>query len=307
MNRILVTGATGFVGRCALPALAERGFEIHAMMRHTGGDLPAGVTCHAVDMLDIPAATRLIGEVRPTHLLLSAWTTQPGAFWTDPQNESWAAATQTMARAFFAAGGRRAMLAGSCAEYDWSDPVLASGPVREDAAQGLPQTPYGRAKRRAAEALAKAAADAGGEHTIGRIFFPMGPGEHRNRFLPDIATALIAGHPAKLGPGQQVRDIIDVRDAGAALAALVDANVVGAVNVGSGVGVRLADVALRVGEMVGRPDLVHLGSLPARPGEPPVLVADVSRLRGGTGFQPRFKLEDTLAATLSYWRAVEHT
>jgi nucleoside-diphosphate-sugar epimerase len=59
--------------------------------------------------------------------------------------------------------------------------------------------------------------------------------------------------------------------------------------------------------MVGRPDLVHLGSLPARPGEPPVLVADVSRLRGETGFQPRFKLEDTLAAALSYWRVVEHT
>ena len=49
------------------------------------------------------------------------------------------------------------------------------------------------------------------------------------------------------------------------------------------------------------------GAGPARTGEPPVLVADVSRLHGATGFQPRFKIEDTLAAALSYWRAVEHT
>jgi nucleoside-diphosphate-sugar epimerase len=308
MSRILVTGAAGFIGRHTLPALQARGFEVHGTSRHTLGDREkfSGSMLHNVDVLDASAAAALVDRVRPTHLLLAAWTTTPGEFWTDPRNEAWAAATEAIARSFYAAGGRRVVVAGSCAEYDWLDPALTRGPLREDAAQGVPHTIYGRAKRRAAAALAKAAEEAGAEYAIGRIFFPMGPGESRRRFLPDLAEALLAGLPAKLGPGDQLRDVIDVRDVGAALAAIVDSTATGPLNIGTGKGIRLADVARRAGEMLGRTELIMLGSLPPRPNEPPALVADIGRLSAATGFRPRHDLDDMLSAALSYWRAVAH-
>ena len=62
----------------------------------------------------------LIEEVRPSHLLHFAWETRHGYFWQAPENQIWAEATVDLARAFKDAGGRRAVFAGSCAEYDWA-------------------------------------------------------------------------------------------------------------------------------------------------------------------------------------------
>lgn len=259
------------------------------------------VTTHHLDLHDIAAVDALIDRVKPSHLLLSAWSTAHGAFWTDPANELWVASCVATAGHFLECGGRRIVLAGSCAEYDWSDRVLIEGPIPESAAQGDPQTPYGRAKRKAADAMSGLAREAGASFAVGRIFFPMGWGEGPQRFLPTVVTAMLEGRPARLGSGQQVRDVMDVRDTGVALAALVASDVSGAVNIGSGRGVKLADVARRAASMCGGPDLLQLGALPARAGEPQQLVADIRRLRDEVGFSPCFTLDDTIASSFEYW------
>ncbi|MES2711837.1 MAG: NAD-dependent epimerase/dehydratase family protein, partial [Pseudomonadota bacterium] len=58
-RRILVTGAGGFIGRHALPALAARGFEVHAATRAA---LP-GATCHALDLMDAAATRALLDTI----------------------------------------------------------------------------------------------------------------------------------------------------------------------------------------------------------------------------------------------------
>ncbi len=72
MKRVLVTGATGFIGRHALPLLAERGYEVHALVG-ASKDMPSLTRPDAP--VDIAA---LVEEVRPSHLLHFAWYAVPG-------------------------------------------------------------------------------------------------------------------------------------------------------------------------------------------------------------------------------------
>jgi nucleoside-diphosphate-sugar epimerase len=64
----------------------------------------------------------------------------------------------------------------------------------------------------------------------------------------------------------------------------------------------VAEVAETLGRLAGRPELVRLGALPAREGDPPMLVADVTRLSREIGFHPVHSFEDSLAHCLDWWR-----
>ena len=99
-----------------------------------------------------------------------------------------------------------------------------------------------------------------------------------------------------------MRDFIDARDAGAAFAALLASEVTGAVNIATGEPHSVAEVALTLGRLTGRPELVRLGALPDRLDDPPYLVADTSRLRKEVGYSPAIGFERMLVDALEWWR-----
>jgi nucleoside-diphosphate-sugar epimerase len=283
LKRVLVTGATGFIGRQTVEPLLARGYEVHAVGRREA------------DLLDPEAAARLVDDVRPTHLLHLAWYAEPGAFWESPENDRWLAASVRLLEAFAAAGGSRAAVAGTCAEYDWSGDGLLS----EAATPLAPRTRYGEAKNALREAAERVDVSLG----WGRVFFLYGPHEDERRLVASVARALVSGAPARTTHGSQVRDLLHVTDVGSAFAALLDADVEGAVNIGSGDGVAIAEVVRHLADAAGRPDLVELGALDARPDDPPRLVADVGRLREEVGWRPARSLEEGLRDTVEWWRS----
>ncbi len=297
MKRVLVTGAGGFIGRQALAPLAARGFEVVALSRGSAPGI-AGVQWRHGDLLEPSAARRLIGDVRPSHVLHFAWFTEPGQFWSSPENARWVGATEALLLAFEAAGGGRFVAAGTCAEYDWSSGGVcseASTPIR-------PSTPYGRAKD-AARRLADAAAARGAISAAwGRVFHLYGPHEHPSRFVASVIRALLSGEPARCTAGTQVRDFLHVADVGDAFAALVDGDVSGAVNIASGEPVTNASVARLIAELTGRSDLLHLGAVPMRPGDPDRLVADIARLRDVVKWSGKRTLMEGLTETIAWWR-----
>ena len=96
---------------------------------------------------------------------------------------------------------------------------------------------------------------------------------------------------------------MDVRDVGAAFAALLLSDVNGVVNIASGNGVAIADVARLMGELARRPDLIELGALPDRPNEPSQIVANVDRMAREVGFTPHISLREGLEHALKFWTA----
>jgi nucleoside-diphosphate-sugar epimerase len=297
MTRLLITGATGFLGEPAVRAAVEH-FEVHATARTLRDPLPSGVRFHACDLLGPGAAAGLIEAVRPTHLLHLAWIATPGAYWTAPDNHRWVDASKQLLLAFARCGGRRAVVAGTCAEYDWT----AAGACREFDTPTRPSTTYGRCKLE----LARWAAAFGRARGIGvawaRLFWLYGPREHPARLVPSVAKALLAGEAAPCSAGTQERDFLHTEDAAAALATLTRSAVTGPVNVASGEPVAVRAVVAHIGAACGRPDLIRFGERPTPAGEPPRVVADVTRLRDELGWHPRVGLAAGLAETVAWWR-----
>jgi nucleoside-diphosphate-sugar epimerase len=282
-----VTGATGYIGRQVLEPLRRRGFEVHAADR-----------AHGVDLRSAEGAGRILQRVRPTHLLHLAWYVEHGSFWTSEENLRWVDASLRLLQAFAAAGGERAVIAGSCAEYAWAVP----GPLSEETTPLRPSTLYGACKRGLHEVARGLANQDGFALAWGRIFFSFGPGEPPGRLVPSIATALLEGREAPMTHGRQVRDFVSVEDLGRGFAALVDSDVTGPVNVASGTGISLVDVATMIARAAGRPELLRVGALPERPGEPPELVADVTRLHDEVGWAPEDEVVDRLARLVAELR-----
>ena len=116
MKRVLVTGATGCVGRQAVPLLAQRGWEVHAVaLGEAPTDLP-GPVWHVANLLERADARRVVEEARADALLHLAWFIAPGQWAKAPENLDWVTASLALGRAFREAGGRRMVVAGSCLE-----------------------------------------------------------------------------------------------------------------------------------------------------------------------------------------------
>jgi nucleoside-diphosphate-sugar epimerase len=302
VKRVLVTGGTGFVGAHSLPLLVERGYEVHASHLREPDRRSSGVRWHRADLLDENETAALVEAVAPTHLLHFAWYAEPGEFWHSEQNLCWVEAGLRLLRAFRASGGERAVLAGSCAEYDWSA-VGADGVCSEDATPLRPATLYGTSKLALGAIGSRWAAGGGPSLAHGRIFFVYGPAEDPRRLVSSVARALTRGEPAPCSEGGQRRDFLHTNDVAGAFVALLDSDVTGAVNIGSGTATAIRDVVSIVAAAAGRPELVRFGELASRPDEAPALVADVHRLRDEVGWSPTLSLEQGIREVVEWWEA----
>jgi nucleoside-diphosphate-sugar epimerase len=281
MKRVLVTGASGFIGRHTVPLLSAAGYEVHT------------ASFPEVDLLNAGARRDVVARVRPTHLLHLAWHVPPGKYWTSLENVRWLQASLDLVTEFAGQGGERVVTAGTCAEYNWSP----GGVCRETGTPLEPASLYGASKdalRRIQESLA---GQFGFRSCWGRVFFPYGPGEPAGRLVPSVIDSLRRGEPARCSHGRQVRDFLHVADVARAFVVLLESDCMGAVNIGSGAGVSIAEVVRTIGDLFGRHDLIRLGELPARAGEPNELVADTTVLRS-LGFAPQFDLRSGLADTM---------
>ena len=296
-RRTLVTGASGFVGRQTLGPLAVAGVEVHAVghrrPQHETGD----VHWHDVDLLDQAARRALVRSVRPELVLHLAWEARHGLFWTAPTNLSWVAATLSLLREASEAGAQRFVGVGTCMEYGDSTTVCD-----ENTSSLVPLTLYGVCKDACRRAAEEFAATQRVSFAWARLFLLYGPGEAPERLLPTVVRQLLSGEAAPITSGRAVRDFMDVRDAGTALAALALSNVRGAVNVASGRASSVREVVEMLARLAERPELVRVGALPDRD-EPARLVASVARLFEEVGYRDVRSLKTGLLQALDDWRS----
>jgi nucleoside-diphosphate-sugar epimerase len=296
-RRVLVTGATGFIGRHSLAPLRARGFEVHAVHSRAAPSIAADVTWHHANLLDPAAAARVIEAAAADHLLHLAWYVEPGKLIAAPENLNWVSASLTLIRAFHAQGGRRCVISGSCYEYDWR-----FGYCSEALTPRCPDTLYGAAKH-GLEATFHAYCDAHGlSGAWGRAFFMYGPFEDPRRLVASAATALLAGKEAPSSHGRQIRDYMHVQDVADALVTLLDSDAQGPFNVASGRATTIREIVETLGTLTGRSDLLRIGALPARANDAPLVVGDPAKLFSATGWTPKYDLLTGLGHTVDWWR-----
>jgi len=296
LKRVLLTGASGFIGYHCVEPLQARGYEVHAISTKPPALDARGVHWHQCDLTDARACTAVLQTVRPSHLLHLAWYVVPGKLIAAPENFTWVTASLELARAFAAAGGKRLAVCGSGYEYDWN-----YGYCSERLTPRQPNTVYGACKQALHLMIESFAAQAGVSAAWGRVFFLYGPHEHPQRLVSSAVLSLLKGEPAKFSHGRQIRDYMHVQDVADGLVALLDSDVQGAVNVSSGQALTLREIVLTVGRLLRRPDLIVLGAIPARANDTPLVVGDNTRLVSEVGWTQKLDLEAGLAQTIEWW------
>ena len=312
-KRVLVTGAGGFIGRWSVPALQRLGYEVHAVLSEQANravcanrgvsEQLLGAKIHFADLLEESSMDAVVRVVRPTHLLHFAWIATPGLYWDSEENFLWAAASEQLLLSFRAHGGRRVMMAGSCAEYDWSRVDVCdewTSPLADESAAQVSR--YAQCKL----ALQRTLADVGRRDHLstawGRIFFQFGPYEHPDRLVPSVIRNLLLNREAPCSQGSQVRSFLHVADVGAAFAAVLDGDLEGPVNIGSEERISVAELVQRIARHMGRQDLLRMGARPAPAREPLLLVPALHRLRDQAHWRPRLTLDEAVSETIAWWR-----
>jgi nucleoside-diphosphate-sugar epimerase len=242
----------------------------------------------------------VVAQVDAEILVHLAWYAEHRKFWTSLENVRWVEASLALLRAFAATGGRRAVIAGSCAEYEWSREIYP------ETAPLAPTTLYGAAKHGLHVVARALCRQLNVELAWGRLFFLYGPFESPDRFVPSLVVNLLRGERTPMTEGTQKRDFLHSADAGAAFAALADSDLTGPVNIASGQAVALRDLAWEIARRLDRDDLVMIGARPMAEDEPPTLQADVGRIRDELGWTPRIELTHGLDSVIEWWRERIH-
>ena len=300
MKKVVVTGAKGFIGRHTLKNLRDRNFEIHAIVSKNAPDIDLN-NCHwhLANLLDINQIKQLFEQIKPTHFLHFAWCySRPGKYWQAEDNFLWVQASLEMLKQFQAQGGQRVVMSGTCAEYDWN-----YGYCSEFITPKNPSSPYGICKNAMQEMLQSYANLTNLSSAWGRIFLPYGPYEYVDRLVASVICSLLKGEPARCSHGRQMRDFLYVQDVADAFVALLESDVTGPVNIGSGQPMAIKDMVYKIGEQMGRSDLIQLGAIPAATNDTPLVIADVKRLSDEVGFQPTYNLERGIEETINWWRS----
>jgi nucleoside-diphosphate-sugar epimerase len=302
MTTILLTGASGFIGTQVLAALLRRGHSVHAIDRKKPSGIDnAGVTWHSVNLLDRDSIAALLESVRPEGLIHLAWETKHGFYWRSPSNLEWLSASLLMLHDFSRFGGKRVVIAGSSAEYQWG----GLDDLNETESPIIPDSLYGASKNALREVTEKWAAEVSMSWAWARFFNVFGPGEESARLLPRVTCTLLDGKLLPFDSGAIVRDFMHVADAGDAVAALFQSEVQGPVNIASGEALSVHDVISIIANHLHAGDLVAFKTQPDQAELPARVVACVDRLRHEVKWQSQASLASRLSETCEWWRVAK--
>ncbi len=275
-KRVLLTGATGFVGRQILAALLKAYIDLRLVLRHDSESrLPQIGVAEIVRTVDLfkESAEWWAAVCQGVDTVIhAAWYAEPGVYMQSPKNLDCLVGTLQLAAGCAQAGVQRFVGIGSCSEYDMSVGHLSvSTPLR-------PASPYAGAKAAAFLALSTLLLEQGISFAWARLFYLYGEGEDARRLVPYLRAHLSAGEPAELTSAMQIRDYLDVAVAGAEIAALALGSTNGAINICSGHAQTVRELAEQIADEYGRRDLLRFGARADNYFDPPCVVGIRSEL-----------------------------
>jgi len=308
--RVLVTGATGFVGAHLAARLVAVGAEVHATLRESSdpwrlralGVLEA-VNLAICDLTEPDAVRRLLERVRPSHVLHLAAAVNVAR---DPELVPLVLAnnvqgTYHLLASAIAVGATCFVNTGSSEEYgDGRAPFRESDKVS-------PVSPYSWSKAAVTELCATLHRTRRWPLVTVRPFLTYGPLQTNDMLVPATIRHCLAGRPFPVTAGEQTRDLNYVEDIveGYLLAATVPAAIGGVFNLGSGQEYRVREVVAQIAGLLSRPDLPQYGALPYRTGEAMHFYCDNSLARRVLGWQPHVDLAAGLERTAAWYRVHE--
>lgn len=302
--RVLVTGASGFLGSYLVADLVARGHEVSVLLRPGSSSWRLDETRDRLHV--IPGSLEALDGLRgplaafaPEAVVHMAWRGVAGADRNSPVQAANVSDTVGLAELAAAAGARIFVGAGSQAEYGPYDRA-----IREDDVP-RPTTLYGMAKLAAGSMAMRFCEERGLRATWLRIFSTYGPRDADHWLIPSTIRNLRAGQHMALTACEQRWGFLHARDAASAfrLAITLD-SARGIFNVGSPDAPPLRETVTRLRDLVDPGAALGFGELAYRPDQVMMLAADVSRMLA-LGWKPEVALDDGLRETVSWHDATK--
>lgn len=300
--KILVTGATGFVGACLTRRLLGMGHEMHAFVRQTANkwriaDIAPHIVLHDVDLRDAHAVEQALHSIRPGNIFHLA--TYGGFSFQEDVDAIYAAnftGTVNLVHACQKVGFDRFIHTGSSSEYG-----MKTGHMKEmDLLEPLGD--YAVSKAAATLFCRSEALQKGLPIVTLRIFSPYGPWDDPKRLIPYVIASLLGGNVPALSNPASVRDFIFIDDVIDAYLAVMDAAITAGeiYNVGSGVQTGLGEVVNRIVRAIDNGIKPRWGAEPPRRLEPAEWVADVGKIKTHFNWEAATSLDEGLQQTISW-------
>lgn len=300
-KRVLITGGAGFIGSALSAHLQGQGHEVFVLDDLSFGRRELAAVpddrFFRVDIRHREAVRRTMAEVRPDRLLhLAAVHFIPycNAHPVEAADIN-INGTIHVLDAAEAAHVSQVFVASTAAVYP-----IADGPMAEDHTTG-PMDIYGTTKLATEKLASEFHLRTGIPTTVGRFFNAFGPNETNPHLIPEIQRQVLAGaRTLKLGNLEPKRDFIHTSDMSRAMGLLLDLEApgYGVYNIGRGIEYSVREIVQAFERQLGEPLAIEVDPTRVRKVERLHLLADVSRLKSATGWEPRWGIDEGVATLL---------
>ena len=277
MTKLLITGASGFLGKPIVRELAALGeYNIYAV---TSGRrevmFPDGINVLSADLLDKEQSGRLIEDIKPDIMVHFAWDLAGSGYQNSDSNKLWLDESLFMLHTFINSGGKYFVFAGSRAEYG------SFHGFREDGSTGDVSI-YGQCKNSFHSAAIKLCEENGVDYTCLRIFTTLGCGMTPGLTAVSAAVAAFtAGERFECKAPYNVWDFISVNDVARAVCTIIKKQYSGIVNIGSGIPYMMSDIFTKIAEKMNCEQLLSIDYYNK---ESDIIVADTDVLNNTIGY-----------------------
>lgn len=302
-EKVLITGGAGFIGSALVKRIAEAGAEVHVLDDLSFGrrELAAvpDARFHRVDIRDRQATAKAISAVAPARVLHLA-----AVHFIPYCNEHPAVAADININGTIhvldavqaTPSVRQVFVASTAAVY----PISAVG-VRESDPTG-PLDIYGTTKLATEKLVSEFHGRTGVPSIVGRFFNAFGPNETNPHLFPAIQHQVLTGaRTLRLGNLDPKRDYIHTEDMSNAVWSLLQADIPGydVFNIGRGIEYSVREVVEAFERQLGEPLRIEVDPARVRQVERMHLLADVSKLKAATGWEPRWGIDEGVATLLT--------
>ena len=295
MERVLITGAGGFLGRHIVEAACQNpNWEIHVIVsgKHPHS-FPSGVHIHTADLSDSFACECAMREALPDCMLHLAWDLSNRDFLQSDSNFEWLEISLRLLCTFQKYGGKRFVFSGSSAEYGYGQAVCSEmGPA-------VPSDLYGACKLGFTK-LGTTYCDIHHiEFVCVRYFSVYGPGEsHLLHAVPVAIDQMLRNEQFICKAPNNVWDYVYIDDVAEATVKIMQSEFCGVINIG-GIAISMRELFTTIAEQIGEPKLLKFENeeLPGRH-----LIADTGVLREKIGYTNQTDIRLGLANTIAWWK-----
>lgn len=294
METLLITGASGFLGKIVINQLEKSGkYKIVAV---TSGrkkqEFSSNIQIETANLLIKPE--EIIESNKPNILLHLAWGKQDGSARNSESNIEWLEVSCKLLRAFVANGGRRFIFAGTSSEYE------EENGLRQETEKSFLRSMYGETKKAFSSIAKNYCQRTGVEFVDSRIFTLFGEDDqHELGAIPLCIRTLMKGEKFVCKAPNTIRDYVYVRDAAKAIEMIIASNYCGSVNISSGQPRAMRDVFYFIANELKKEKLLLFDNENRCD---LILVGDNKILLQEIGFSGFTDFEDNMRKTISWWK-----